>query len=51
MANPIATMMRNEKNTGQIGGRSCGGTSFRPGTTPAKSWVRIQLPIFGIEIS
>ena len=51
MKKPIAIMMRKAKNTVTSGGRSPGGTSFKPGNRPFHSWVRISDEPCGIEIS
>src|SRR4051812_44465349 len=49
MKKPTASMMRNAKNTILTGGRSCGGTSLRPGKVPLSLWVRISDAPCGIE--
>src|SRR5690554_7816924 len=48
---PRPTITRNDQNTIATGGCSSLGTSFRPGTTPSHSWVRIMLARLGMPIS
>ena len=47
----MATITRNDQNTGATGGRSVGGTAVSGWMVPFQSWVRIKPPNRGTESS